>query len=134
MAGIESCDAEVCCGKTVLLFLPEGEHHELGLLYMHYLLKNRGVSVLYLGANVPVKDIGFVVGLKKPQWLYTHLTCISESFNFTKWVSQVASLVPAGHLVVSGHLTQSHFRKVPPNVELKRSLPQVIDFVHALTA
>jgi MerR family transcriptional regulator, light-induced transcriptional regulator len=134
MSGIENCDADVCCNKTVVLFLPEGQHHELGLLYMHYLLKNRGVSVLYLGSNVPVKDIGFVVGLKKPQWLYTHLSCVPENFNLPKWMAQVASLVPAGRLIVSGNLTQSHYRKLPANVELKQSLPQVIDFVHSLTA
>jgi MerR family transcriptional regulator, light-induced transcriptional regulator len=134
VAGIEACESETCCDKTVVLFLPEGEHHELGLLYMHYLLKNRGVSVLYLGANVPVKDIGFVANLKNPAFLYTHLTCVPDSFNLTKWIGQVAGLVPDGRLVVSGHLVQSHQRKLPPNVELKHSLPQVIDFVHALTA
>jgi MerR family transcriptional regulator, light-induced transcriptional regulator len=36
-----------------LLFLPEAEHHELGLLFVYYLLKERGLPVLYLGANVP---------------------------------------------------------------------------------
>jgi DNA-binding transcriptional MerR regulator len=33
--------------RTVLLFLPEGEHHELGLLYVHYLLRVHGARVLY---------------------------------------------------------------------------------------
>jgi methanogenic corrinoid protein MtbC1 len=36
-----------------LLFLPEGEHHELGLLMANYILKEKGYRVIYLGANVP---------------------------------------------------------------------------------
>src|SRR6187549_318216 len=66
IAGIEATSSHVKMDKTFLLFLPEGEHHELGLLFMYYLLKSRGAAVIYLGANVPVKDIEYVIKLKKP--------------------------------------------------------------------
>ena len=49
---------------TWLLFLPENEFHEIGLLFSYYLIRNAGKSVVYLGNNVPlgtlvaaVKDI-----------------------------------------------------------------------------
>ena len=134
MAGIENCEPDLCCTKTVVLFLPEGEHHELGLLYIHYLLKCRGIAVLYLGANVPVKDLAFVADLKKPAYFCTHLTCVADNFNLTKWINNLSTLIPESRLIVSGNLTQSHHRKLPGNVELKRSLPQVIEFVQAVSA
>ena len=31
-----------------------------GLLYVYYLLKTHGIKVLYLGANMPLKDVEFV--------------------------------------------------------------------------
>jgi len=40
--------------KTWLLFLPQKEHHEMGLLFTRYLLHNKGYNVVYLGANVPL--------------------------------------------------------------------------------
>ncbi|MDD2387263.1 MAG: MerR family transcriptional regulator [Bacteroidales bacterium] len=40
-----------------LLFLPENEYHELGLLYSYYLLKSRGESPVYIGQNVPTIDV-----------------------------------------------------------------------------
>ena len=40
--------------KTWLLFLPNKEHHEMGLLFTRYLLLNKGYNVIYLGANVPL--------------------------------------------------------------------------------
>ena len=52
IVGIEKTLPTLQADATALLFLPEGEHHELGILFMYYLLKTRGVKVLYLGANV----------------------------------------------------------------------------------
>lgn len=40
-----------------LLFSPEGEHNEISLLYYNFQLKKRGFNTLYLGANLPVKDL-----------------------------------------------------------------------------
>jgi DNA-binding transcriptional MerR regulator len=68
IVGIESVSTSIRVNKTVLLFLPEGEYHELGMLFMYYLLKSRGVSTIYLGANVPLKDVEYVVNLKKPTY------------------------------------------------------------------
>jgi DNA-binding transcriptional MerR regulator len=47
--------------ESWLLFLPEGEHHELGLLMANYVLKEKGHKVIYLGANVPLVDVKKVV-------------------------------------------------------------------------
>lgn len=37
-----------------LLFLPENEFHEIGLLFANYLLREAGHQVVYLGSNVPL--------------------------------------------------------------------------------
>jgi DNA-binding transcriptional MerR regulator len=132
IVGIERCKPERFINTTILLFLPEGEHHELGLLYMYYLLKNRGVSVIYLGANVPVQDVDFVARLKKPDYLYSHLTCIADNFHFGKFLQHFSRNMPETTLVVSGNLTNSHTRKIPPNVKFKKSLQEAIAFVHSL--
>jgi len=66
IVGIETTVSHIKLDKTFLLFLPEGEHHELGLLFMYYLIKSRGAKAIYLGANVPVKDVEHVINLKKP--------------------------------------------------------------------
>jgi DNA-binding transcriptional MerR regulator len=40
-----------------LLFLPENEHHELGLLLSNYLIRRNGNPILYLGTNLPEKNL-----------------------------------------------------------------------------
>ena len=49
-----------------VLFLPEAEHHELGLLYVSYLLRKKGAPVIFLGTNVPLKDMEFIMQAKAP--------------------------------------------------------------------
>lgn len=57
--------------KHFLLYLPEGEMHELGLLFYHYLLKKRGHKVTYLGQSVPLEDLYKTVDLVNPNYLVT---------------------------------------------------------------
>ncbi|HAK11545.1 MAG TPA: MerR family transcriptional regulator [Chitinophagaceae bacterium] len=132
IVGIESTVSHVQINKTILLFLPEGEHHELGILFMYYLLKSRGVKVLYLGANVPVKDVEYVAQLKKPEFLYTHLTSVAHNFNFERFLSHISSRVSNTPLIVSGLLTQQYKKKVPNNISFKKSLADVMEYITTL--
>ena len=48
--GVEKSASEEDARK-VLLFAPEGEHHEIPIFFMQYLLKKNGVSHIYAGKN-----------------------------------------------------------------------------------
>jgi len=132
IVGIESVVSHLSVEKTVLLFLPEGEHHELGLLYTYYLLKSRGIKVLYLGSNVPLKDLEFVATSKKPDYLYTHLTCLPGRFSFDKFLTYMQQRLYEFPLVISGQLAQLYYKKPPVNVHLKRSVSEMLEYVTSL--
>ncbi len=132
IAGIETVFTHISTQKLVLLFLPEGEHHELGLLYISYLLKTRGIKTLYLGANVPAADIEYVSKLKKPDYLYTHLTSATGNFNFEKFLNQVQARLENFPLVISGQLTGSYKKQLPAKVSFKTSLQEVIDYISGI--
>ncbi len=132
IVGIEKTVPTLQASATALLFLPEGEHHELGILFMYYLLKTRGVKVLYLGANVPMRDVVYVADLKQPSFLYTHLTSVASNFNFEKFLGKVGASMSSYSVVVSGLLTQNYKKTIPSNVNLKRSLPEVMEYLGKL--
>jgi len=132
MVGIEVVQSHVKADKSILLFLPEGEHHEIGLLFMYYLLKSRGMKVLYIGANVPLKDIAFVSQAKKVDFLYTHLTSVAQNFNLDKFLNTLSTRTSNTPLIVSGNLTQGYRKKIPSNVQFKTSLKESMDFVASL--
>ena len=45
--------------KIFVLFLPENEIHELGLLYLNYELVLRGYQTIYLGQSLPLNNLNF---------------------------------------------------------------------------
>ena len=132
IVGIDNVESPLKINKTVLLFLPENEYHEIGLLFMFYLLKKRGVQVIYLGANVPLSDVGFVAKLKKPDYLYSHITRPGSNFNFDKFLSNISKNMPELPCIISGLLTQSYEKKIQEPVMLKRSYTEVMDFISNL--
>jgi MerR family transcriptional regulator, light-induced transcriptional regulator len=51
-------------GKQLhILYLPENELHELGLLYVNYLLRQKGERTIYLGQSVPLADLQQVTAI-----------------------------------------------------------------------
>ena len=132
IVGIETTSSRISLDKTFLLFLPEAEHHELGLLFMYYILKSRGAKTIYLGTNVPLQDVEYVVDLKKPDVVFIHLTGTSPTFNFDKFLAQVPTKLKGTNTIISGAITQGYKRKTPDCVQLKTSLSEVMEYLSAL--
>lgn len=103
---------------TALIFLPENEWHELGLLYSHYLVASRGMNAIYLGQNVPMEDLralsdqignrinivvtSFVNAIEKDK-LQFYLEEIARTFQHTK-------------IIVSGMQIMMNEPNLPSNV------------------
>jgi len=129
IVGIDGIVTTLKVNKTVLLFLPEGEYHELGLLFMYYLLKSRGVTAIYLGCSIPLNDVDYVAKLKKPDYLYSHLTTVGQGFNFDKFIASVSEKFSGIPIIISGQLTCTYQKKIHPPLNFKRSFTEVMDFV-----
>jgi methanogenic corrinoid protein MtbC1 len=43
--------------KTFVLYLPENEIYELGLMFLNYEIQNKGYKTIYLGESVPLENL-----------------------------------------------------------------------------
>lgn len=132
IVGIESVRSSVKINKSVLLFLPESEYHELSLLFMNYMLKTKGVSTIYLGCSIPLKDVEYLVKLKTPDYIYTHLTSVGAKFNFDKFITTLSRISPKTPVIISGQLTNTYEKKILPPINFKRSYTEVMEFLAGL--
>lgn len=57
--------------KSILLFLTEGEQHEIGLLMAHYIAKSLKWKVYYFGQNLPLDSLIETTKKIKPDALLT---------------------------------------------------------------
>lgn len=96
-AAIDSLPSPKSLKNGWLLFLPENEFHEIGLLFSNYLIRSSGASVFYLGANTPLdtlanvaKDISpshmlfFLVHNDDPKDVQHYLNILTAKFKKTK--------------------------------------------------
>jgi methanogenic corrinoid protein MtbC1 len=129
IVGIDQAKPLFKVNRSFLLFLPEKEYHELGLLLVYYLLRKRGAEVFYIGANVPLKDAQFIAEAKRPDYIYIHLTSSSPGFNFSKFLLQLTQKIPKPKIIISGYPSLSYKRPIPKNVEYKHSLIELVIIV-----
>jgi len=95
--GFESFQYE----DSFLLFLPEGEMHELGLLFYQYLTRKYGYPVVYLGQSVPFEDLVSVARIRSPKYLLTCLTAPMEKFELDAWANFLSIHFPENTIFIS---------------------------------
>jgi DNA-binding transcriptional MerR regulator len=130
--GIEKLPPVLNYSKRIVLFMPEGEYHEIGLLYVHFLLKQRGFYIDYLGANVPMVDLKYLSEFHKVDYLYCHLTSPARNFKINKFFDQLAEVSKIIPIVISGQLAQAYKGQIAGNIQLKRTLAETINFLESI--
>jgi DNA-binding transcriptional MerR regulator len=115
-----------------LLYLPEGEHQELTLLFMHYLLRSRGFGVLYLGLNTTISDLRDVVGMIKPQYMFTILQEPLYRQSVQTYINNLSATLPGCQLLVTGAQLFVSPVALPFNVQLMSGLPDTLNFLDQL--
>ena len=114
-------------GPSALLFLPEGEIHDLGLMYVHYLLRKFGKDPIYLGPNSPFKEVNQVFSVKKPDYLYVHLTSVAEEFDGNRYLQKLSQSFPSATIFISGSMLRRRHYNNFDNVRYLYNLKEVRD-------
>jgi MerR family transcriptional regulator, light-induced transcriptional regulator len=103
--------------KRMLLYLPENELHELGLLFCHYIARNAGFKTYYLGQNVPHEDLLSVIEIHKPDILVSYITS-SPYGGVEAYISKLQQNLPKQKIMISGYQVSKILQKTIPNVSL----------------
>ncbi|TGE29521.1 MerR family transcriptional regulator [Hymenobacter metallicola] len=98
-----------------VLFLPEGELHELALLFMNYALRARAHHVLYLGQNLPESELQAVYKAYRPHAVCTVLTAVPDRSQVQAYISTLATQCSDCTLVLYGPLMNCQNLTLPDN-------------------
>lgn len=101
-----------------LLFLPEGEHHEIGLLFANYWLRSEGFQTVYLGQNVPFQALTEVVEKIKPHKLFTFFIANTDPAAIENYLEKLAQTFPDQTIHVAGSETLLEGLNIPQKVFL----------------
>ncbi len=114
--------------KKYMLFLPEGELHELILLFANYLIKSRGGRVIYLGQTLPITDLKMAHEIYEPEYLLTVLTGKPQNSTPKEYIEELSNLFPSSEILVSGRQVVGQDLELPNNVTTLASLNDLITF------
>ena len=118
--------------KRYLLFLPEGELHEIGLLFMNYLLRSRNYHVMYLGQNLPFPDLVSTVEVYQPHYICTVFTALPERDHVQEYLNNLAALATPvkATVFVCGAQVQHDIFTFPANVVRIASLQDLVNHLN----
>lgn len=108
-------------GKKFLLFLPEGESHELGLLFGSFMIRNAGHATLYLGQSLPISDLKQISERYTPDFLLTSLTTGFPQPMAESLLKEMQAYFPSATVLVTGRFFVDHVKQLPESIKLIRN-------------
>jgi DNA-binding transcriptional MerR regulator len=107
--------------RTYLLFLPEGELHEMGLLFHSYLVQKAGHKVIYLGQSVPLNDLSEVIRIQNPDVFVTALLSYNSNEDVESVLNSIVRITGNKPLWIVNSFQRDMHLKAPAQVRYSES-------------
>ncbi|HKK38285.1 MAG TPA: MerR family transcriptional regulator [Cryomorphaceae bacterium] len=115
--------------KKFLLFLPEGELHELGLLFYNYLIQKSGHKVIYLGQSVPLADVLKVNEQNPADYIVTATMSMSDPGSVNELLQNLLDHFPNQKIILSNRLGDESEILKSERLVYNQSLPEFKAFL-----
>lgn len=117
--------------EVYILFLPENEMHDLGLLFLNYELLKRGCNTIYLGASMMLESLPFFKNKEAKPTYITYITVQPTEKQLPSFLKQFDRKVANGddvELWVLGQLAQKIKEKdLKHNQKVFKGISEVIE-------
>lgn len=108
-----------------LLFLPENEFHEIGLLFANYLIREAGHQVCYLGANLAPALLQQAIEETKPTALLYFVVSKRDAEERSRYGKKLALAQPKTEVYVAAHPSQTEGFGSAKNLHFLKSVREL---------
>ena len=118
--------------RRFVLFLPDNEIHELGLLYLQYEVLNNGFQCVFLGQSVPIVSLSNLVDIGEPITFISYFTIEPGQDKIDSYLNTFSSEIIENidsELWILGYQVQYISNKMPQKM---RKFSSIDDVIHAL--
>jgi DNA-binding transcriptional MerR regulator len=112
----------------LLLFSPQGEFHELPLLFLNYLLRKNGWGVVYLGSNAKLDVLQQFTGNKNLHYLLLHQITNFTHYDADVYFEMLNKTFPGKKIVATGTIV-TQVQRTFTNLTLLKSDQEILDFI-----
>lgn len=105
----------------VLLFLREGEYHELGVIYYNHVLRSKGYTTYYLGQSLPNEDVKVCIQRLKPDFIFTSLIAQLDENEINEFMHFLGELIDFKQVYIGGFQLKFHRSNLPKDLNIIES-------------
>lgn len=119
-------------GKNFLLFLPEGEFHELSLLISEFIILNNGHNTHYFGSSLPVSDLKEVLQLVSADYIFCVMLVNKEISEMQSQIETISKLAGESTVMIAGIKQIFGDIKIPSNIYLVEDINSFSKFIKSI--
>lgn len=116
-------------GKKFLLLLPEGEWHEITLLFSQYLIREANHDVIYLGQSVPYSDVLAIAASKRFDFILVSSSTTRAGFDLDLYLEELGVAFPDKKILNCSGYQRGLSSKTSTNLIHINHLGDLTDFI-----
>ena len=123
--------------RKIILYLPEGQSHELSVLYLHYMLKAKGNEVLMFGTNYSLESLKETLNLVKVDRVITLINEKLQLYSVQRYIERLSEILSSDTIaVLTGYEVLANQLTIPSNIKVVKNIQQLLNFNpdHSVTA
>jgi MerR family transcriptional regulator, light-induced transcriptional regulator len=117
--------------KKYILYTPEGEFHEIPLLFANFILRARNNKVIYLGQSMPFSELEFICKHHKPDYLFSAITSVPGQEDIQKYVNKLANSFPDIMVLLTGYQVVGQGIDLAKNIDIIMNVNQLVQLAEA---
>jgi len=117
--------------KKFLLYLPEGELHEIGLLFASYLIRARQHSAVYLGQSLPFDELCLAYEIHQPDYVFSVFTTEPAQDSLPAYVANLDKMLPDASFLLTGYNVLQSPEQIPAKITLIPDFNSLIQLIES---
>ncbi|MEN1784906.1 MAG: B12-binding domain-containing protein, partial [Bacteroidota bacterium] len=116
--------------KVFVLFLPENEIHELGLLFLNYEINLKGYKAIYLGQTMPIENLADIIKYYENVHFISYFTVSPTKDEIEKYIERFEEKINGisnSKLWILGHQVQHMTQEnLPDSISTFNSIERLL--------
>ena len=116
--------------KTFVLFLPENEIHDIGLLFINYQLRSKGYHTIFLGESVPMDSLKDLLAFFDDVTFISYFTVYPDFQNISTYIEDFYNLLLIGNTnklyLLGTKLKDFNKAELPEKVTIFKSIENLV--------
>lgn len=116
--------------KTYVLFLPDNEIHDIGLLFVNYELRSKGYHTIFLGESVPMESLTDVLDYFDEITFVSYFTVYPIEEDITSYLESFSDLLlkkkNSNLFLLGTQLADYSDKKLPKGISIYKSIENLV--------